>query len=48
MKQFDGMPLPGGIVVNGQQLWDEANEEILRLEEQFSLEYEMPTNFLVG
>ncbi len=48
MKQYDGMPLPGGIVVNGQQLFDEANEEILRLEEQFSLEYEMPTNFLVG
>jgi len=48
MKQFDGMPLPGGIVVNGQQLWDEANEEIIRLEEEFSLNYEMPTNFIVG
>jgi hypothetical protein len=48
MKQFDGMPLPGGIVVNGQQLWDEANDEIMRLEEQFSLEYELPTNFLIG
>jgi len=48
MKQFDGMPLPGGIVVNGQQLFDEANEEIQRLEEEFSLNYEIPTNFLVG
>ena len=48
MKQFDGMPLPGGIVVNGQQLFDEANEEILRLEEEFSLNYELPANFIVG
>jgi hypothetical protein len=48
MKQYDGMPLPGGITVNGQQLWDEANDEIMRLEEQFSLEYETPINFLVG
>jgi len=48
MKQYDGMPLPGGITVNGQQLWDEANEEIMKLEEEFSLNYEMPVNFLVG
>jgi hypothetical protein len=48
MKQFDGMPLPGGITVNGQKVWDEASEEITKLEEEFSLNYELPVNFLVG
>lgn len=48
MKQFDGMPLPGGITINGQQVWDEAKEEIDKLEEEFSLNYELPVNFLVG
>ena len=48
MKQFDGMPLPGGITVNGQQVWDEAKEEIEKLDEEFSLNYELPVNFLVG
>jgi hypothetical protein len=48
MKQFDGMPLPGGITINGQQVWDEAKEEIEKLEEEFSLNYELPANFIVG
>ena len=48
MKQFDGMPLPGGITINGQQVWDEAKEEIEKLEEGFSLNYELPANFIVG
>jgi len=48
MKQFDGMPLPGGITINGQQVWDEAKEEIEKLEEEFSLNYELPVNFIVG
>jgi hypothetical protein len=48
LKQFDGMPLPGGITVNGQQVWDEAKEEIEKLDEEFSLNYELPVNFLVG
>ena len=48
IKQFDGMPLPGGITINGQQVWDEAKEEIEKLEEEFSLNYELPANFIVG
>ena len=48
IKQFDGMPLPGGITINGQQVWDEAKEEIDKLEEEFSLNYELPANFIVG
>jgi len=47
MKPFDGMPLPGGITVNGQQVWDEATEEIQRLEEEI-IEDELPVDFIVG
>ena len=48
LKQFDGMPLPGGITINGQQVWDEAKEEVEKLQEEFSLNYELPVNFIVG
>tara|TARA_B100001245_G_scaffold9001_1_gene6211 strand:- start:10716 stop:11594 length:879 start_codon:yes stop_codon:yes gene_type:complete len=48
LKQFDGMPLPGGITINGQQVWDEAKEEIEKLQEEFSMNYELPVNFIVG
>lgn len=47
MKPFDGMPLPGGITVNGQQIFDEATEEIERLKEEL-LEDELPVDFAVG
>lgn len=34
LKKFDGMQLPGGITINGQQIYDEANQEIEDLEEE--------------
>jgi len=48
IKPFDGVPLPGGITVNGQQLFDEANEDINRLLEEYSNTYELPVDFAVG
>lgn len=34
MKKFQGMNLPGGLVMNGQQIYDEAELEIKELESQ--------------
>ena len=48
IKKFDGMQLPGGVTMNGQQIYDEANEEILKIEEEVQLKYEMPPAFYVG
>lgn len=48
MKKFQGMQLPGGIMMNGQQIYDEAVDEIEKLEEQIRLTYEEPPQFLVG
>lgn len=48
MKKFGGMQLPGGIVMNGQQIHDEAVNEIKEIEEQIRLTYEAPSSFLLG
>lgn len=37
LKKFQGQPLPGGITVNGQQIYDEANAEIIELRKELLL-----------
>ena len=48
MKKFNGMQLPGGITMNGQQIYEEAVDEIDKIEELIRLTYEEPPQFLVG
>jgi hypothetical protein len=48
MKKFQGMQLPGGIQMNGQQIFNEAEEEIRQIEEQMQSRYELPVDFMVG
>lgn len=48
MKKFGGMQLPGGIVMNGQQVYDEAVEEIRMIQEDMQLSSELPVDFMVG
>ena len=48
LKKFEGMQLPGGTSFNGQAIYDEASEEIRRLEEQLELKYEEPVDFHMG
>ena len=42
------MQLPGGVTINGQQIFDEANEEIRQIEEEVQLKYEMPPMDFIG
>jgi hypothetical protein len=42
------MELPGGVTLNGQQFFDEANEEIQQIEEEMQLKYSYPIDFHVG
>ena len=42
------MQLPGGVTLNGRQLFDDATEEIRQIREQMQLNYEMPVDFYVG
>lgn len=48
LKKFTGMQLPGGVEINGQQIYDEASEEIREMEEQMQLKYEMPPLDFIG
>jgi len=46
--KFEGVQLPGGVTMNGRQIYEDATQELLRLEEKMRLEYESPPDFFVG
>lgn len=46
--KFEGMQLPGGVTINGRQIFEDAMSEIERLREVIRLEHEMPADFFVG
>lgn len=46
--KFEGMQLPGGVTLNGRQIFDDAKEEIDKLEEEMILAHEMPPHFVIG
>lgn len=48
MKKFGGMQLPGGVTMNGQQIFDEATAEIAQIEQYIADTYQEPPRFLVG
>ena len=48
MMKFEGFQLPGGITMNGRQMYEDAVEEIKELEEECRLMWAMPDNFLMG
>jgi hypothetical protein len=48
MKKFSGVQMLGGVELNGQQLFDEAVQEIERLEEQLETTYMLPVDMLIG
>jgi hypothetical protein len=48
LKLYEGMNLPGGITFNGQKIWDEANEEIQKLEDQVINDYSLPVTDMIG
>ena len=48
LKKFQGVVLPGGITLDGKTIYDEAVEEIAKIEEQMSLSYELPADGYVG
>jgi hypothetical protein len=46
--KFEGMQLPGGVTMNGRQIYDDAVQEIEKLEEKIRLEHELPPDFFIG
>ena len=46
--KFEGLQLPGGVTMNGRQMYDDATQELERIEEEMQLKYELPVDFSVG
>jgi len=47
MKKFEGMKLPGGVLMNGQKIYDEAVAEIKEIEDDIEQSYQAPPAMLV-
>jgi len=48
LLKFEGMQLPGGVMLNGRQLFDDATNEIQQLEEEIRMNHEMPVDMFIG
>lgn len=48
MKKFGGIQLPGGVILNGKEIYEEAVEEIATIENEMQLKSELPIDFMVG
>ena len=48
MIKFNGVQLPGGITLNGRQLYEDAIRELEEIEQKLKSEYEMPPLDMIG
>lgn len=48
MKKFSGVQMLGGTMLNGQQIYDEADAEIKALEEEMNWTWSNPPEMLIG
>jgi hypothetical protein len=48
LKKFGNVPMPGGVVLNGQTIWDEATAEIQKIEDEMQSYNILPSNMLIG
>ena len=46
--KFQGVKLPGGIELNGRQIYDDAEKELDKIKEQMSSTYELPPLDMIG
>ena len=46
--KFEGMQLPGGVILNGRQIYDDSTTDIDKLRETIRSEHEFPPDFFVG
>ena len=48
LLKFEGATLPGDITLNGRMYYEDANEEIEKLDENLRNTYELPVDFMLG
>lgn len=48
MKKFEGIQLPGGVTLNGLEIYKEAMAEIAQIEEEMISRYSLPVQMMIG
>jgi hypothetical protein len=48
LSKFSGVAMLGGVTMNGDAIYSQAQEEINKLEEQIQLTFELPVNYMIG
>ena len=48
LSKFNGVTMLGGVTMNGETLFSQAQEEQNKLEEEIQLAFELPINYMVG
>ena len=48
LSKFNGVAMLGGVTLNGQQIFSEAQEDIRKLEEEIRGTYETPVTYMIG
>ena len=48
LKKYSGMQLPGGVTLNGDKIYQEAADEIERLEKEMEMNYGAPLEFFLN
>lgn len=48
LKKLGKIQLPGGVILNGQEIYDEADEEIKVLEAEMITSYSLPVTDMIG
>jgi hypothetical protein len=46
--KFRGVKLPGGVELNGRELYDDAEKELQEIRERMSMDYELPPYDFIG
>jgi hypothetical protein len=48
LLKFEGMQLPGGVTINGRAIYEDALNDIEKIETDFDSKYQMPPDFFMG
>ena len=48
LSKFNGVAMLGGVTMNGGEIYQQAQEQLERLEEQIQLSFETPIDYMVG
>jgi len=48
LSKFAGVTMLGGVTMNGETIFTQAQEELEKLEEQIQLAFELPINYMIG